>query len=135
MEENNNVNESGQSRSNPFLAQWKTSVGAFVVGLICNAAIGGVAGYASSALWVVGIVYVLAVVYYALGYYPSLFKGGAQARSSAAVSFGNGFFGGLVFGAIWNSCQTNGKIGVSHYVFVGLLAAVFALSFVTAYFA
>ena len=132
--EDSNVNGQNSMRKSHFLAQWKTSVGAFIVGLISNAVLGGVAGYLSSALWLVAIIYALAIVCYALAYYPSLFKDGAQARSSAAVSFGNGFFCGLVFGAIWNSCLMNGKIGISHYVFVGLLAAIFIFSFVSAYY-
>ncbi|MBQ9003270.1 MAG: hypothetical protein IJ087_15585 [Eggerthellaceae bacterium] len=133
--EDSDVNGQNPMRKSPFLVQWKTSVGAFVVGLICNAVLGGVVGRLSSALWLVAIIYVFAVVYYALAYYPSLFKDGARARSSAAVSFGNAFFGGLVFGAIWNSCLANGKIGISHYVFVGLLAAIFIFSFIAAYYA
>ena len=128
--ENNNVN--GKS---PFLAQWKTSVGAFIAGLVCNAFLGGIARYLPDSLLIVGVVYSIAVFCYALGYYPSLFKDGARARSSAVVSFGNAFFGGLVFGAIWNSCLTNGKIGISHYVFVGILAVIFVLSFAAAYYA
>lgn len=130
--EDSQFNETDSHRTSPFLTQWKTSVGASVAGMFCSYAIGRIAEHLPISL---SALICVAPFVYALWYYPSLFKNEAQARSSAAISFGNGLFGGLVFGAIWNSCLTNGKIGISHYVFVVILVAVFVLSFVAASYA
>jgi hypothetical protein len=125
------------------LANWKTSVGASVGGFFLAAFLTGIidrfstlsteilfgALIAEVVFWGIGI-------WYALAYYPSLFnKNCTRTASSATISFMNLFFGGIIFGCIWNSNLTKKTKGVSNVVFAVLdiiiAACVLIVTFLT----
>lgn len=118
---------------NAFLAVWKTSVGASIGGVIVSMLVGqagetiGEVATSVEVLLVItciAIAYPAASLYWALGYYPRLFGENPPKPSSEAVSFGNCFFGGIIFGPIWNSNLTKREKGVSNVVYAVLLGCV-----------
>lgn len=114
------------------LQKWKTSVGYAALGLVSNFLffilltlafacgyelyIGdGPASYSAAGLGNLAgapaglITYVLLAIY--AGFvYPSFFKEKPLIRSSKIISFTNLFFGGLVFGLLWNSNLTKSHL-------------------------
>lgn len=113
-----------QNTATPLLDSWKTSVGMFILGLVCSYGIAALAElWGTEALFCAALLFVGGIIYWTLGGYPSLFTARPDVRSRGAVSFLNAFFGGIVFGALWNTCLTKRKKGVSQYVFLGLIAA------------
>jgi curved DNA-binding protein CbpA len=72
------------------------------------------------------VVELLLSIIYAIVVYPSLFTATPRLRSNYAISFCNFFFGGFIFGLLWNDNLTNKKRGISYRVFIvfNLLAAV-----------
>ena len=66
------------------------------------------------ALTVVQIVYALVI-------YPSFFGAEPKAKSSFAISLLNFFFGGPLFGALWNHNITKRSKGISNVVIAVLL--------------
>lgn len=67
--------------------------------------------------------------YYAGSLYPSLFtpypKDGSATLGS--ISFQNLFFGGIIFGLIWNSNLTKGQKGFSHILYLLITVPVGAI--------
>lgn len=118
--------------SYPVLQKWKTSVGYAALGLVSNFLffilltlafacgyelyIGdGPASYSAAGLGNLAgapaglITYVLLAIY--AGFvYPSFFKEKPLIKSSKLISFTNLFFGGLIFGLIWNSNLTKSRL-------------------------
>lgn len=129
----------------PAIRNWKTSVGFSILGLVASCLAGGLLAVLFVALLsayiggpvstsrltsmagpLVGLViYVLGIVYIS-AFYLSYFKERPRITSSRAISFWNFFFGGVIFGALWNSNLTKslntGKSdkGVSYAVAVVL---------------
>ena len=109
----------------PFLGQWKTSIGLFLLGAFLSAAF----NVGTTRLPAIDPVFDLLVVIapipiillYALWIYPSLFKREPKLKSSKTTSFLNGLIGGIIFGALWNASLTKKKKGVSQYVLTGAL--------------
>lgn len=142
--------ESSSNLNNlPALKNWKTSVGFSILGLIASKAfqmilmvifsvcIGFYAelftgneaitmGFValSNALAIITIsIFAIAYIYI---FYFSYFKTNPQITSSKVISFFNFFFGGVIFGALWNSNLTRSRIiekedkGVS-YIYATIL--------------
>ncbi len=108
------------------LANWKTSVAASICGLLAGGMRDGLIELASSLSYdasvlafAVSLIFAAVSIWYAASFYPSLFRADCQrSSSSAAISFMNLFFGGIVFGCLWNSNLTTRNKGVSHIVYV-----------------
>lgn len=118
--------------SYPVLQKWKTSVGYAALGLVgsflffmlltlafaCGYELyigDGPASYSAAGLGNLAgapsglITYVLLAVY--AGFvYPSFFKEKPLIKSNKLISFTNLFFGGLVFGLLWNSNLTKSRL-------------------------
>lgn len=116
----------------PAIANWKTSIGFSVLGCILSPLIAGcitvsifilinmdlgsasqVASY--SALMNVsgmlgGAVWAILGICYASFFYSSYYKQSPVIKSSRLISFLNLFFGGIVFGCLWNENMTNCKV-------------------------
>lgn len=141
----------------PVLASWRTSVGWSIAGLLVGSYLVGFVCMAAAALPAAGLTaillgagaplaqasplvqfalclglltgvlqYAVMIVYAAL-FYPSYFADRPRLRSSAAISFANCAFGGLVFGLLWNSNLTKRAKGVSAKVYTALYAVCLAL--------
>ena len=105
-----------------FLSTWRTSAGAVIFGAMASYALSSMMGlFEGLVVVVVGIAYLAFVLIYALSIYPSLFTDTPKMSSSDAVSFLNGFVGGVIFGPLWCASLTKGKCGVSQYVLAILL--------------
>lgn len=118
--------------SYPVLQKWKTSVGYATLGLVGNFLffmlltlvfacgyelyIGdGPASYSAGSLGNLagapaGLVTYVLLAIYAGFVYPSFFKEKPLIRSSKIISFTNPFFGGLIFGLLWNSNLTKSHL-------------------------
>ncbi len=126
----------------PVLDSWKTSVGFSILGLlgglvafvviwqvsiVATALFGDLVGlerqyiYPLIAFFTTTVVCTLASAYAAKSY-PSYFGEKPLLRSSKQISLCNFAFGGPVFGALWNRSLTNGTKGISHIVWIVLLA-------------
>lgn len=68
-------------------------------------------------------------ILYALRSYPSFFSKKSKLRTNAETSFLNCFFGGPIFGPLWNASLTKQKKGSSHIVltFIYALYAIFTV--------
>lgn len=114
----------------PALAQWKTSIGFSILGIVLPQIVYGFAFMPAvtflnlytydlltwvalssyvSVLW--ALVYGVLTLLYAIIFYPSYFTEKPRVRSSKAISLLNFCFGGIVFGAIWNHNLTRSKEG------------------------
>lgn len=141
----------------PVLASWRTSVGWAIAGLLVGSYLVGFACMAVAALLAAGLTAILmgagaplaqaspvvqfalcvglltgvleyaVMIIYAVLFYPSYFTNRPRLRSSAAISFANCAFGGLVFGLLWNSNLTKRVKGVSAKVCTVLYVAFLAL--------
>ena len=116
----------GQCSAAPFLDSWKTSVGMFLLGFLCSFALSSATFLGTPAYLAVAAAFTIGLLYWMFGGYPSLFTSKPHLKSSGAVSFLNGFFGGIVFGALWCTCLTKRKKGISQYVLTALLLVVVA---------
>ena len=115
-----------QNTATPLLDSWKTSVGMFILGLVCSYGIAALAElWGTEALMGVALLFICGVFYWTLMGYPSLFTAKPEVKSPSTASFLNAFFGGIVFGALWNTCLTKRKKGVSQHVLLGLTIAMF----------
>ncbi|NGM17297.1 hypothetical protein GMI70_04640 [Eggerthellaceae bacterium zg-893] len=108
------------------LANWKTSVAASVFGLLAGGVRDGLIELGSSLSYdvavlafVASLIWAAISIWYAASFYPSLFRADCQrSSSSAAISFMNLFFGGILFGCLWNSNLTKRSKGISNVVYV-----------------
>ncbi|MBQ9067906.1 MAG: zinc-ribbon domain-containing protein [Eggerthellaceae bacterium] len=119
----------------PFLAMWQTQGGYTALGILAAIGISVFSNILSGTgvLSIVGSIIQIGVlafsIYYALAMYPSLFTSSPKATSVNAVSFLNGFVGGIIFGLIWNSNLTKRYKGISNIVFVVFNCVVFVAAF------
>lgn len=107
------------------LQSWKTSVGFSILGVVCfcfvlvfflvmisffavgNIYINSIAHSKDSICILLGaIVYFLLAIVYIQAIYPTILTDNPVLTSSRAISFWNLFFGGVVFGSIWNGNLT-----------------------------
>lgn len=144
----------------PALRNWKTSVGFSVLGVLLSglarmllAVAGTVAGiavlslipglYAEEAIVQFVMLAVAAVpgvcgIAYAAFVYPSYYSDLPLLESPWAISLFNLLFGGVVYGALWNTCLTKSKgglakkKGVSYIVYIVLEGQMLLLQFVGA---
>lgn len=145
----------------PVIANWKTSIGLSILGVLSMPAIAtaatlgmfvtillflGNAGSAVSynavmdqaAILGDGLCSVLCICY-ALFIYPTFYKTNPQIKSRRLISFLNLLFGGILFGCLWNAnltrCKTRGeaKKDVSSIVYIVFRSALLALTLI--YFA
>lgn len=123
---------------------WKTSVGLSILGLMFASGAGSAFGNALGGLLVkivvepsvyeiamaacfFSILFLLPIIY-ALVIYPSYFEEKPILKSRHAISFWNCFFGGLIFGLLWNGSLTKRDKGASQYVFSLMSVFVLVLS-------
>ena len=114
-----------------FLDSWKTQIGPTAIGMILSVAINICTRYLSNAPdGLAFVAYLLSSIFFSLGTilyafiaYPSFFGGNPRLRTNSVIGFLNGFFGGVIFGAIWNHNLTIRKKGVS-YIVLGSLCAI-----------
>ncbi len=120
----------------PFLARWKTSVGAtiggcavyFILYLLLEVLVAVVRPNGGSSTGVLLIILLLCIIYsilgiwYAASFFPALFKRD-NTSSPATVSFLNGLFGNVLFGCLWNHALTKKQKGASNIVYIVLMAA------------
>ena len=118
---NSSPSHSTEKSETSFLDNWKTSVGMFILGLVCSYGFGSLGVFGTPILLGVAIVFVIGILYWTLAGYPSLFTDRPHVKSRGAASFLNAFFGGIVFGALWNTCLTKRRKGVSQNVFLALV--------------
>lgn len=127
---------SGQSTS--FLAGWKTQAAFVALGVVCSVLLNVVLNQISSSALtyaatmitlVVSLAYTIFCLVYAAAFYPSLFTYSPKVKSNTAVSFLNGFVGGIIFGCIWCSNLTKKQKGVSYIVFIALMCVSFVVGF------
>ena len=118
----------------PLLYSWKTSIGATIGGIILAYILSGLNGalaYDGTSFIFTTIFSIVTMVFgiiYALAVYPSFFTANPKIKNNTGISFLNGLFGGIIFGCIWNSNLTKKRKGISHIVFVIVIAAIFAVS-------
>ncbi|MEY8562122.1 hypothetical protein AALA21_03575 [Eggerthellaceae bacterium 3-80] len=119
--------------SYPALENWKTSVLFSILGLVASLILIGIltvvirllielylgdtatllrnTPYAlSCASTFTAFIYNVVVIVYAAAFYSSYFKQNPRLVSSKAISFLNLFFGGVIFGCLWNHNLTRSKI-------------------------
>lgn len=119
----------------PLLSEWKTSYGFAALGLAAEVimplflASNLVLGLVGSGIWTV------LAIWYALKVYPSLFTSSPKLNSSSTASFFNMFFGGVLFGCIWNSNLANRKQGFSYLIYgiIGMFLVVAAVGLTLIY--
>lgn len=105
----------------PALDGWKTSIGLSILGCIFANIVCSLP-YATYAGWIITIIYGLSTIIYVIAVYPSFFSAGPLLTSPGAISFFNCFFGGYVFGPLWNTNLTKRKKGISHLVDLAIMA-------------
>ena len=147
------LHDSGKS---PVVANWKTSIGFSLLGLLVGMPLLSlvlllmallIAFLLSFPFFALGVPYEMGgrfsalvaflifftlVIIYPMIIYPSYFSEKPLLKSSRAISFANLMFGGLIFGCLWNSNLTNKTKGISHVVFVvinGLFASIYVSTF------
>ncbi len=108
----------------PVLRRWKTSWGFSVFGALVFGVLSVIAGNAITdmvALCWINAIWLALIAVYAACIYPSFFSEGSMLGDSPKViSFFNFFFGGVIFGSLWNASLTNKKKGVSRVVCIVL---------------
>jgi len=115
----------------PAVDNWSTSLMFSILGLIAGTLFFNAAG----ALGIFGGVLVsAAVIFYVSFVYPSYFKEDPVLSSNEVISFANLFFGGIIFGSLWNRSLANKQIGISHIVYIALMAAVFIITILAVIF-
>ncbi|MDO4401110.1 MAG: hypothetical protein Q4D27_09220 [Coriobacteriia bacterium] len=122
----------------PLLATWQTNVLFTVLGILATMAVNGFLGgsvdangqvHTTTMSGIFALIYLAFIIVYAVKIYPSYFTEKPMIESSEAISFLNAFVGGIIFGLLWNHNLTLKNKGISHIVFVVLIAATFALVF------
>jgi hypothetical protein len=122
--------------SHPLMNTWKTNTLFTILGIVASMVLNWFfsgtsesAGFASSSMLALfSLVYIVFTIVYALKVYPSYFTDSPMIQSNEAISFLNTFAGGIIFGLLWNHNLTLKKIGISHIVYVVLIASAFVLS-------
>lgn len=120
----------------PLGGRWQTNTVFTIIGIVAAMAINGFIGGFEEANTLIGIfslIYVVFCIVYALKIYPSYFTDKPMIESCEAISALNGFVGGIIWGLLWNHNLTRGEKGISHIVYVALIAAVFLLAIVAAF--
>jgi hypothetical protein len=67
-------------------------------------------------------------IVYAAAFYPSFFSNTPKIKSPKLISFLNGIFGWVIFGACWQSNLKKNKKGISHIVFIVMSIALEVLA-------
>lgn len=101
---------------NALQANWKTSVGMTILGVVLMSIISGLPRlFPSSSL--ISALLLIAGLVYALAIYPTYFSKDPKSVKAGTVSLLNGLFGGIIFGCLWNSNITKRKQGKSYIVY------------------
>lgn len=118
---------------NSFLNNWKTNVLGTIVGIVLLLLVNyKLSTSVSSVSFFLLCLIQIAAIIYAVAFYSSLFKSNPLMKSNYFVSICNGFFGGAIFGPLWNSNLTKKNRGISHYIFAVIMAiSLFALLVMT----
>ena len=127
----------------PLLNTWKTNVLFTVLGILAGIVInlfaqnsidanGNPTPYASMVA-IFSLAFVAFAIVYAAKIYPSYFSERPMISSNEAISFLNGLVGGIIWGLLWNHNLTLQNKGVSHIVYIALIAAAFVLSIAAAF--
>ncbi len=111
------------------LQNWKTNVPMSILGVVASIALSSIAANILPVLpfYLFAMVFSAAGIVYAAVAYVSYFSNDVKLDSIEAINFLNLFFGGVIFGCIWNSNLTKGKKGISWIVFI-VFAAINILS-------
>lgn len=119
------------------LEKWRTNAATTVGGILLMAFINGalnvmersVTTYVNAMILDVLSIAVSAVTLcYAVFVYPKYFSDSSLVDSPNTISFLNGFFGGVIFGCLWNTCLTKKQKGISYIVatvFCGLSCLIY----------
>lgn len=115
------LSDQEDQKDSPLAFQWETSVSFSVLGIVCSLLLNstllvGIAGLICT------IVYLVAVFVYLCLIYPSYFGERPKLTSSSSISFCNFFFGGVIFGALFNTNLTKGRKGISYIVNIVVLS-------------
>ena len=120
------------NRDAPFLSSWKTNalytalgILAYVVFYTFFTSASDESTLLSGAMGILMLGYLVFCIVYAAKLYPSYFTDKPALSSPEAVNFLNGLVGGIIFGLLWNHNLTRKDKGVSHIVFIVLLAVSF----------
>lgn len=126
--------EQEKKSATPVLDSWKTSKSFSVLGLVTAMTVITLEkSLTFGAYMLLGISFMALGVVYAAKIFPSLFGNKPGLKSNKGISFLNffvpsvpmGVLGGIIFGCIWNYSLTNKELGVSRWVFIALLIALF----------
>lgn len=100
----------------PLLSVWQTNALATAGGVMAVAIVNILAMQYATLGLVLSLLVYAASLFYVLSVYPSYFSQKPKLANPEAVSFANGFFGGLIFGLLWNHNLTR-KVKGSSYIF------------------
>ena len=124
---------------NPQGLQFTTSVGFSILGIVCSFIWNIISRYSGDFVgvgywifFILDIAFLVLLFVYVCGVYPSYFTANPKIRNSATISFLNCFFGGIIFGLIWNGNITKQTKGISYIVYIVLMIIIFILSFALA---
>ena len=121
---NEKAGTTSEERKAPFLDSWQTSIGASIGGFIASGILQRIL-YAMHVTtlgeFVLYEIFVAAfygvAIWYVVAYYDKLFEPNCPHKiSNSIVSFANLFFGGPIFGCIWNMNLTIKQKGISYYI-------------------
>lgn len=114
-----------------FGGAWKTNALFTVIGILLAAALNGLIELidADTPATIISLAYVIFGIFYAARIYPSYFTDKPVVQGNELISCLNGFVGGIIFGLLWNHNLTLNSKGVSHIVFIVLVALTFVLAF------
>ena len=112
--------------TSPLLGIWKADVVASLMGALVFACFAVFARTIDPMISVFAVgAYLIAELAYIARVYPSYFTDKPASTSCVSISFLNMFFGGIVFGCLWNRSLSRKEKGVSHIVRAILAAALF----------
>jgi len=109
------------------LRKWKTDVFSTVAGVALWLVLTTVSDFPFSLDILLRTAFSLLSVYYALVVFPTYFTAKPRLTNTKVVSFANGFFGGVIFGLLWNRNLTKKTQGISYIVFTVVLLIVFII--------
>jgi hypothetical protein len=112
--------------------EWTPKAGWTVLGIISSLVVNSLVGGVFTLLpntnspeavvaVILAIAFILVNIIYAAKIYLKFFNLSAEAKRRHNYSFWNGFFGGIVFGLIWNFSMKKNEKGIANSVFIILL--------------
>ena len=116
----------GRAVAAPLLNIWKADMVASFVGLLVFACLAVFVRTVDPGIaFAAGVAYLVCEIVYIARIYPSYFTEKPASTSCVSTSFLNMFFGGILFGSLWNRNLSRREKGVSHVVRACLAAVLF----------